>query len=63
MLFADARARAGITGYYRPPALNYHPLFIEALARLVADHTETATRREITRTRRARVREASKSRR
>jgi protoporphyrin/coproporphyrin ferrochelatase len=44
MLFADAARAAGITGYYRPPALNCHPLFIEALARLVADHAETSTR-------------------
>ena len=35
MLFADAAKAAGITGYYRPPALNSHPLFIEALAELV----------------------------
>jgi ferrochelatase len=35
MLFADAAKAAGITGYYRPPALNSHPLFIEALADLV----------------------------
>src|SRR6476661_765218 len=35
MLFADAARAAGITGYYRPPALNCHPLFIEALANLV----------------------------
>jgi ferrochelatase len=37
MLFADAARAAGITGYYRPPALNTHPLFIEALAGLVHD--------------------------
>ncbi len=35
MLFADAARAAGITGYYRPPALNCHPLFIEALADMV----------------------------
>jgi ferrochelatase len=35
MLFADAAKAAGITGYYRPAALNAHPLFIEALASLV----------------------------
>jgi ferrochelatase len=35
MLFADAARAAGITGYYRPAALNCHPLFIEALASLV----------------------------
>jgi len=38
MLFADAARAAGITGYYRTPALNAHPLFIEALAGLVNDH-------------------------
>ena len=38
MLFADAARDAGITGYYRPPALNTHPLFIEALAGLVRRH-------------------------
>jgi ferrochelatase len=37
MLFADAARAAGITGYYRPSALNCHPLFIEALAGLVTD--------------------------
>jgi ferrochelatase len=45
MLFADAARAAGITGYYRPPALNCHPLFIDALANLVTDHTETAWRK------------------
>ena len=38
MLFADAARAAGITGYYRPRALNCDPLFIEALASLVTDH-------------------------
>ena len=38
MLFADAARAAGITGYYRTPALNTHPLFIEALAGLVHEH-------------------------
>jgi len=37
MLFADAARAAGITGYYRPQALNTHPLFIKALAGLVLD--------------------------
>ena len=37
MLFADAARAAGITGYYRPAALNCHPLFIEALASLVTE--------------------------
>ena len=41
MLFADAARAAGITGYYRPPALNTHPLFIEALAGLVHDKLGT----------------------
>lgn len=43
MLFADAARAAGITGYYRPPALNCHPLFIEALADLVIEHSKTLT--------------------
>ena len=38
MLFADVARRAGITGYFRPAALNSHPLFIEALAALVREH-------------------------
>ena len=37
LLFAEVARRAGITGYYRPAALNVHPLFIDALARLVLD--------------------------
>lgn len=37
-LFADEAARAGITEYRRPAALNTHPLFIEALAQLVEQH-------------------------
>lgn len=41
MLFADAARDAGITGYYRAPALNTHPLFIEALAGIVQDHLST----------------------
>jgi len=35
LLFAETAQAAGITGYYRPAALNTHPLFIEALAGLV----------------------------
>jgi protoporphyrin/coproporphyrin ferrochelatase len=42
MLFADAARRAGITGYYRPAALNTSPRFIEALARLVREAVRTA---------------------
>jgi ferrochelatase len=38
MLFHDAAREAGITGYYRPEALNSHPLFISALAGLVHRH-------------------------
>jgi len=38
MLFADAARAAGIIGYYRPSALNCHPLFIDALAGLVTEH-------------------------
>jgi ferrochelatase len=49
MLFADAARAAGITGYYRPPALNTHPLFIEALAGLVHDRLETPVDRRGTR--------------
>ncbi|MEN3338312.1 MAG: protoporphyrin/coproporphyrin ferrochelatase [Acidobacteriota bacterium] len=41
MLFADAARAAGITGFYRPAALNAHPLFIEALASLV--HAKVGT--------------------
>jgi ferrochelatase len=37
MLFKETADRVGITGYYRPEALNTHPLFIEALAGLVSD--------------------------
>jgi ferrochelatase len=37
-LFAETARRAGITGYYRPEALNTEPLFIDALARLVRAH-------------------------
>jgi ferrochelatase len=43
MLFADAAREAGITGYYRTPALNAHPLFIEALAGLVHEHVGLST--------------------
>ena len=46
MLFADAARAAGITGYYRPRALNCHPLFIEALASLITGHTTPARRNE-----------------
>jgi ferrochelatase len=38
LLFAEVARKAGITGYFRPPALNTSPLFIGALAGLVADH-------------------------
>lgn len=38
ILFAEKAKRAGITDYRRPEALNTHPLFIEALARLVEGH-------------------------
>jgi protoporphyrin/coproporphyrin ferrochelatase len=47
MLFADAARAAGITGYYRPAALNTHPLFIEALAALVHDALGTPQDRRI----------------
>ena len=35
ILFAEAAKAAGITGYFRPDALNTHPLFIAALKNLV----------------------------
>ena len=38
LLFADAAREAGISGYYRPEALNTHPTFIRALTGLVARH-------------------------
>ena len=40
LLFADTAKKAGITGYYRPQAMNTHPLFIEALSGLVSRHVE-----------------------
>ena len=42
MLFAGDAEKAGITTYRRTEALNTHPLFIEALARLVERHLGTA---------------------
>ncbi len=44
LLFADAARRAGITGYYRPKALNTNALFIRALARLVERHVDGEAR-------------------
>ena len=41
LLFADVARASGITGYYRPQALNTSPLFIRALAGLVARHIDT----------------------
>ena len=41
LLFADVARKAGITGYYRPAALNAHPLFIDALAGLVRDQVDS----------------------
>ena len=38
LLFAKVARAAGITGYYRPRALNTSPPFIDALARLVTRH-------------------------
>ena len=38
LLFSEVARAAGITGYYRPDALNTSPLFIRALTGLVADH-------------------------
>jgi ferrochelatase len=37
ILFAETARKAGITGYFRPESLNTHPMFIDALARLVLD--------------------------
>ena len=37
LLFEETARRAGITGYFRPEALNSHPVFIDALAHLVLD--------------------------
>ena len=42
MLFAEEAQKHGIETYRRPEALNTHPLFIEALARLVERHLEVA---------------------
>ena len=39
LLFEETARHAGITGYFRSDALNTHPLFIEAVARLVLDQT------------------------
>jgi ferrochelatase len=38
LLFSEVAREAGVTGYYRPAALNTSPLFIKALARLVHRH-------------------------
>jgi hypothetical protein len=51
MLFADAARAAGLTGYYRPAALNTHPLFIEALAHLVQANVRTRDRQHTARER------------
>jgi len=40
MLFAEEARHRGIVEYRRPAALNTHPVFIEALARLVERHLE-----------------------
>jgi ferrochelatase len=42
LLFSEVAREAGITGYYRPEALNTSPLFITALAGLVNDHIAEA---------------------
>lgn len=42
ILFREEAERAGITGYYRPAALNTNRLFIEALAGIVTDHVAAA---------------------
>jgi len=38
LLFAEAAAKAGITGYWRTESLNTSPRFVSALADLVGDH-------------------------
>lgn len=38
ILFAETAKAAGITGYFRPDALNTHPLFVGALEELVLRH-------------------------
>ncbi len=48
MLFADAARAAGITGYYRTPALNSHPRFIDALGDLVRTHMAPVDRSRTT---------------
>jgi protoporphyrin/coproporphyrin ferrochelatase len=40
LLFSEVARAAGITGYYRPEALNTSPLFIKALATLVEKHVD-----------------------
>lgn len=45
LLFAETARKSGITGYYRPEALNTDPLFIEALAGLVQSHLDMAPAR------------------
>ncbi|HVL69838.1 MAG TPA: ferrochelatase [Vicinamibacterales bacterium] len=44
ILFAETARRAGIAGYFRPEALNTHPLFIDALAQLVLHERGTSRR-------------------
>jgi ferrochelatase len=39
LLFEEAARHAGITGYFRPDALNCHPVFIDALAQMVLERT------------------------
>ena len=39
ILFAESARAAGITGYFRPDALNTHPLFIAALKKLVLENS------------------------
>lgn len=42
LLFEETARKAGITGYFRPDALNTHPVFIDALAHLVLEQTADA---------------------
>jgi len=39
LLFARAASSAGITGYFRPEALNTHPMFVDALTEIVLART------------------------
>ena len=47
LLFAETARKSGITGYFRPQALNANPVFIDALAHLVRNRmSETVASRD-----------------